>query len=305
MLRVRALTRGVYRFLDGRARVDRTGFRRHRQLMPRRDAGLGCSHRADDTSRRYSSFSPTLHRPRHALQFGTRRLSDPRPPRPRTYQNLGASSATPQGRGAGNSAPTLKDDWNTRSCRRYQRELGVPRGIPSISTLASDMPRRTPSRLSGAIENNLITDSLCGTAAVLTQPSPEDPPPVRDVCARRAVVTLPRTVETARGRAAQGCPVWHIVIKPRLFAPTVDGVCAGASDGQRLSVASWHDPSATRTDLEREAGRVRRGTTRMRGSTQQGPDRNRGSVPCYVRLMSGEALLLQGDAASSRLLGGG
>ena len=103
-----------------------------------------------------------------------------------------------------------------------------------------------------AISNNLITeDQLWHLARYVRSLSPEEPPEVREVVrAARATAALPAGPDDSvwAGVDEQYIPlVGQIIVKPRWFAPTVDGVWIQAlHDGQRIALRlRWHDPSSS------------------------------------------------------------
>jgi DMSO reductase family type II enzyme heme b subunit len=204
-----------------------------------------------------------------------------------TYQKLECFKCHgQQGRGDGKSAPTLKDDWDHPIRAADLNESWKFRG----GSTAEEIYARLKTGLDGtpmpsfqeAIENKLITDEqLWHVAQYVRSLSPEQPPEVREVLRAPRVQALPRTVDDSAWGAAerQWVPVvGQIIVKPRWFAPTVDGVWVQAlHDGQRLAVrVSWHDPSSSPNPAWDEwLGRVAHTMTEVDSalSTQQGPDR--------------------------------
>jgi mono/diheme cytochrome c family protein len=191
-----------------------------------------------------------------------------------------------QGRGDGTSAPTLTDDWDFPIRAADLSESWEFRGGNTVEQIyarmrtgldGSPMPSFTD-----AIESRLITDQeLWHIAQYVRSLSPEEPPQVREVLRARRVEVLPRAVDDTGWAAAerQWVPVvGQIIVKPRWFAPTVDGIWVQAlHDRQSLTVRlTWHDPSSSPSPAWDEwLGRVARTMTDADGaiSTQQGPDR--------------------------------
>jgi DMSO reductase family type II enzyme heme b subunit len=191
-----------------------------------------------------------------------------------------------QGRGDGPSAPTLKDDWDYPIRAADLSESWTFRGGNTVEQIYARMKTGldgTPMpSFQEAIENRLITDQqLWRVAQYVRSLSPEDQPEVREVLRARRVETLPRSVDDSLWAAAdrQWVPVvGQIIVKPRWFAPAVDGIWVQAlHDGQRLTMRlSWHDQSSSPHPAWDEwLGRVARTMTDADGpiSTQQGPDR--------------------------------
>jgi mono/diheme cytochrome c family protein len=191
-----------------------------------------------------------------------------------------------QGRGDGTSAPTLKDDWEHPIRAADLSESWKFRGGNTVEEIYARMKTGldgTPMpSFQESIENKLITDEqLWHVAQYVRSLSPERPPEVREVLRAPRASALPRTVDDSAWAAAerQWVPVvGQIIVKPRWFAPTVDGVWVQAlHDGQRLAVRlSWHDPSSSPNPAWDEwLGRVARTMTDVDGavSTQQAADR--------------------------------
>ena len=227
-----------------------------------------------------------------------------------TYQKLECFKCHGQaGRGDGNSAPTLKDDWDFPIRAADLSEAWKFRGGNTVEQIYARMKTGldgTPMpSFQEAIENKLITDEqLWHVAQYVRSLSPEKPPEVREVLRAPRVQTIPRTVDDSAWAAAerQWVPVvGQIIVKPRWFAPTVDGIWVQAlHDGQRLAVRlSWHDPSSSPNPAWDEwLGRVARTMTDADGpvSTQQGPDRLAVQFPIAYGEGAEKPYFLQGSA---------
>ncbi|MCH8936138.1 MAG: c-type cytochrome [Gemmatimonadetes bacterium] len=159
-----------------------------------------------------------------------------------------------QGRGDGNSAPELTDDWGFPVRTADLSENWNFNGGGTVDDIYIRM--RTgldgtpmPSN-SDVIDAGIITDEqLWRIAQYVRSLSPDEAPQPRDVVrAARFEGALPSGPED---------PLWdnvepyyipmvgQIVIKPRWFAPTVDGIWVRAAhDGRNLAVKlTWNDPS--------------------------------------------------------------
>ncbi|MFN2565802.1 MAG: c-type cytochrome [Gemmatimonadaceae bacterium] len=204
-----------------------------------------------------------------------------------TYQKLECFKCHgQQGRGDGTSAPTLTDDWDFPIRAADLTESWKFRGGNTVEQIYARMRTGldgTPMpSFTDAIQSRLITDEqLWHVAQYVRSLSPEEPPRVREVLRARRIEALPRAVDDSAWADVerQWVPVvGQIIVKPRWFAPTVDGVWVQAlHDGQRLAVRlTWHDPSASPSPAWNEwLGRIARTMTDADGpiSTQQGPDR--------------------------------
>lgn len=159
------------------------------------------------------------------------------------------------GRGDGSSAPTLTDDWDFPI---RAADLSEPWLFNGGSTV-EEIYRRMLTGLDGTpmpsfsdvIESGIISDEqLWRVAQYVRSLGPERiPPRVREVI--RAVL-LPEGLPTApddtlwsRAERAYIPLVGQIIVKPRWFAPRVDGIWVQAvHDGSDLVLRlTWHDPS--------------------------------------------------------------
>jgi DMSO reductase family type II enzyme heme b subunit len=204
-----------------------------------------------------------------------------------TYQKLECFKCHgQQGRGDGNSAPTLTDDWDFPIRAADLTESWKFRGGSTVeqiyARLRTGLDGTPMPSFQEAVENRLITnENLWQLAQYVRSLSPEEPPRVREVLRARRVERLPSAVTDSAWEAAE--PQWvpvvgQIIVKPRWFAPTVDGIWVQAThDGQRLAMRlSWNDPSSSPSGPWDEwLGRVARSMTDADGAIapQQGPDR--------------------------------
>lgn len=190
------------------------------------------------------------------------------------------------GRGDGTSAPTLTDDWeqpifaaDLSASWRFNGGSSVRDIYARLRTGLDGTPM--PS-FSDVIDSKIITDEqLWRVAQYVRSLSPEEPPPVRDVIrARLADGALPRGPDDttwARAEAYYVPLVGQIVIKPRWFAPAVEGVWVQAiHDGTSLALrVTWHDRSRSPDPSWDEwVGRIRHAMTEVDGvpAASQGAD---------------------------------
>ena len=158
------------------------------------------------------------------------------------------------GRGDGTSAPTLTDDWdhpiravNLATSWRFNGGSTVEDIYARLRTGLDGTPM--PS-FSDAVESKVVSDEdLWRVAQYVRSLSPEEPPAVREVIrAGRVEGALPSgPADSSWARAERYfVPLTaQIIVKPRWFAPTVDGVWVqGLHDGNRLALRlTWPDPS--------------------------------------------------------------
>lgn len=158
------------------------------------------------------------------------------------------------GRGDGHSAPTLKDDFGNPIRAADLTQNWTFNGGPTVD----DIYRRLRTGLDGTpmpsfsdqIDAHVITeDDLWRVAAFVRSLSPEEQPRVRDVVnAVRIEGPLPAGPDDsawARTDLYYFPLVAQVILKPRWFAPTVNGVWVQAMhNGRRLALrVTWHDPS--------------------------------------------------------------
>ncbi len=158
------------------------------------------------------------------------------------------------GRGDGQSAPTMEDDAKNPIRPADLTEPWFFNGGPTVE----DIYRRLRTGLDGTpmptfsdlIESKFMTDSdLWDVALYVRSLAPEKLPQVRDVVKASEVTgNLPNSPADSAWSAAEPfyIPlVGQIILKPRWFAPTVDGVWVQAlHNGNELALrVSWNDPS--------------------------------------------------------------
>ncbi len=204
-----------------------------------------------------------------------------------------------QGRGDGTSAPTLTDDWDYPI---RAADLTEPWNFNGGSSV-EDIYRRMRTGLDGtpmpsytdAVDAGVITDEqLWQVAQYVRSLSPAEPPRVREVV-RAFLVEGELPVEPADSAWAQTeafhVPlVGQVVVKPRWFAPRVDGVWVRAMhNGERLAMHfTWNDPSQSPDSSWQEwLDRMARSMTDVDApvQTEQGADRFHVQVP--MRLVDG------------------
>ena len=193
-----------------------------------------------------------------------------------------------QGRGDGTSAPTLVDDWDAPIRAADLSENWHFNGGGSVeqiyTRLRTGLDGTPMPTFSDAVEAGLVTDDqLWQLAHYVRSLSPGETPRVREVVRAMRVdagelPAGPNDSTWARTEAAYIPLVGQIVVKPRWFAPTVDGVWVQAMhDGSRLAMRLvWHDPSRSPDPAWDEwLGRVRTVLTDIDGAlaTTQGADR--------------------------------
>jgi len=198
----------------------------------------------------------------------------------------------PTGRGDGTSAPTLTDDWDhpiraadlTRAWR-FNGGASVEQIYARLRTGLDGTPM--PS-FSDAIASNVLTEEqLWRVAQYVRSLSPEREPEVREVIRAALAAELPADVGDSAWNAVEPAYVplvGQIVVKPRWFSPTVDGVWVQAlHDGERVALRLvWHDPSRSPDPAWDEwLGRVAATMSDADGAlpTAQGPDRLHVQLP--------------------------
>ncbi len=191
------------------------------------------------------------------------------------------------GRGDGTSAPEQTDDWGFPIRPADLSENWNFNGGGSVEDIY--MRLRTgldgtpmPSQ-SDAIEAEFITEEqLWRTAQYVRSLSPEEPPAVRDVIrAARIEGNLPAAPQDAAWEQAEPYYVplvGQIIVKPRWFAPAVDGIWVQAlHNGESLAVKlTWHDQTASPdADWDIYFQGVVQAMTDVDGPhmSEQGPDR--------------------------------
>jgi DMSO reductase family type II enzyme heme b subunit len=190
------------------------------------------------------------------------------------------------GRGDGPSAPTLTDDWDHPIRAADLSESWHFTGGSSVGEiyvrLRTGLDGTPMPSFADAVDAGLISDEqLWSVARYVRSLSPEEPPEVREVVrAGRVEGSLPASPDDSAWRAAEAhyVPlVGQIVVKPRWFTPTVDGIWVQAlHDGERLALLlRWHDPSRSPdASWDEWLDRMRRTVTDADGALAgpQGPD---------------------------------
>lgn len=158
-----------------------------------------------------------------------------------------------EGRGDGQSAPTLKDDFDhpIRAADLHKSwTFNGGRTVEQIYTrLRTGLDGTPMPSFADAVDANVVTDEELWHVAQYVQSLSPEPPQVREVVrAHLAEGALPQSPDDTTWNAVERfwIPlVGQIIIKPRWFAPMVDGVWVQAlHDGRTLSMRfTWHDPS--------------------------------------------------------------
>ena len=211
-------------------------------------------------------------------------------------------------RGDGTSAQTLKDDWGHPIRAADLTESWKFRGGSTVeqiyTRLRTGLDGTPMPSFTDALENKLITDEqLWHVAQYVRSLSPKESPSVREVVRAKLVTALPAAPDDSTWNTAERYwvpVVGQIVVKPRWFAPTVDGVWVQAlHDKQRLALrVTWHDPSRSPAPPWDEwLGRVSQTMSDADGalSTQQGPDRLTIEFPQALTDESQRPYFLQGS----------
>ena len=160
-----------------------------------------------------------------------------------------------QGRGDGESAPTLNDDTGFPIYAADLTENWTFNGGGSVEeiyrVLRTGLDGTPMPTFADIVDAGVITDEqLWGLAHYVRSLSPEETPEVREVVSARRITgaTVPETVSDEAWQDVE--PIYvplvgQIVVKPRWFNPRVGGVWVQAlHDGQELALlVSWTDPS--------------------------------------------------------------
>jgi cytochrome c oxidase cbb3-type subunit 2 len=189
------------------------------------------------------------------------------------------------GRGDGKSAPTLKDDWGHPIHAQDLTENWKFRGGNDVQAiymrLRTGLDGTPMPSFADAIEQKLITDDQLWHLAAYVKTLSPAAPAVREVVRASLATSLPATPDDRAWDQAERYwipVVGQVIAKPRMFAPTVDGVWVQAMhDGKRLALRlSWSDPSPSPAPAWNE-WLARLDTTLSAADgplpTQQGPDR--------------------------------
>jgi DMSO reductase family type II enzyme heme b subunit len=157
------------------------------------------------------------------------------------------------GRGDGQSAPTLVDDWDQPIRAADLSESWNFNGGSTVqqiyARLRTGLDGTPMPSFSDVIDAQVITDEqLWRVAQYVRSLSPEHPPRPSDVMRAAAVAGLPAAPDDSAWSEAERYYVplvGQIVAKPRWFAPAVNAVWVQAlHDGQTLALRlTWHDRS--------------------------------------------------------------
>ncbi|HEX7120324.1 MAG TPA: c-type cytochrome [Longimicrobiales bacterium] len=158
------------------------------------------------------------------------------------------------GRGDGPSAPTQEDDRGFPIRPADLTENWHFNGGGEVEDiymrLRTGLDGTPMPSFSDLITSGFMTDEqLWHLAQYVRSLSPEEPPRVRDVIrAAQVEGALPTSPEDSAWAAAERFYVplvGQVIVEPRWFAPTVDGVWVQAlHDGDELALrVTWHDPS--------------------------------------------------------------
>lgn len=216
-----------------------------------------------------------------------------------------------QGRGDGASAPTLKDDYghpikaaNLAEHWKFNGGATIEQIYTRLRTGLDGTPM--PS-FTDAMESKVVTDEqLWQLAQYVRSLSPEKDPEVREVV-RAALAKGALPAGPSDSAWSQADRFWiplvgQIVVKPRWFAPSIDGVWVQAlHDGKQLSMrVSWDDPSRSPDAPWNEwLGRIRKTVTAIDSipiDSAQGPDRLTIQFPTRITDDAERPYFLGGDA---------
>lgn len=156
------------------------------------------------------------------------------------------------GRGDGPSAPTLEDDWDLPIRAADLTEGWNFNGGYTTEAIFS----RLMTGLNGApmpsfadlIDAEFMTEEQLWRVAQFVEGLSPETPEVREVVRAALVETLPATVDDPAWNQIERFYVplvGQVIVEPRWFAPTVDGVWVQAAhDGERVALRLiWNDPS--------------------------------------------------------------
>ncbi|HUF27936.1 MAG TPA: c-type cytochrome [Gemmatimonadaceae bacterium] len=193
-----------------------------------------------------------------------------------------------EGRGDGASAPTLTDDWNAPIRAADLTENWHFNGGGSVeeiyARLRTGLDGTPMPTFTDAVEGGIITDEqLWRVAQYVRSLSPARAPAVREVVRAYRIDdgSLPSSPTDSAWAGIERfyIPlVGQIIVRPRWFAPSVDGVWVQAvHDDTTLALRLvWHDPSRSPDPSWDEwLERVRAVHTEVDGppAATQGPDR--------------------------------
>ncbi len=190
------------------------------------------------------------------------------------------------GRGDGQSAPTLKDDWDQPIRAADLSESWSFNGGSTVeqiyTRLRTGLDGTPMPSFSDAIDANVITDEqLWRVAQYVRGLSPREPPRPQDVIRAGMVARLPAGPDDSAWATVEPAYVplvGQIVVRPRWFAPAVNVVWVQAlHDGQALALRiTWHDRSRSPDPgWDEWLGRMRDATSDGDAPVagEQGPDR--------------------------------
>ena len=157
------------------------------------------------------------------------------------------------GRADGPSAPTLKDDFNNPIRPADLSQNWMFNGGPTVEDiyhrLRTGLDGTPMPSFSDQVDAHVLTDGdLWRVAHYIRSLSPEEAPRVRDVVNAQKTATLPSGPNDSAWSGVDRFYfplVGQVILKPRWFSPTVNGVWVQAvHDGQSLALrVTWHDPS--------------------------------------------------------------
>ncbi|MEO6445153.1 MAG: c-type cytochrome [Gemmatimonadaceae bacterium] len=216
-----------------------------------------------------------------------------------------------EGRGDGTSSPTLKDDYDhpIRAANLSQHwKFNGGATVEQIYTrLRTGLDGTPMPSFTDAMESEVVTDEqLWQVAQYVRSLGPEKDPVVREVVraaqVEGALPTSPSDSAWAEVEAFWIPLVGQIILKPRWFAPTVDGVWVQAlHDSKQLVMrVSWDDPSRSPdTPWDEWLGRIRQTMTAVDSipiDAAQGPDRLTVQFPTKVTDDAERPYFLGGDS---------
>jgi DMSO reductase family type II enzyme heme b subunit len=213
------------------------------------------------------------------------------------------------GRGDGPSAPTLTDDWDhpIRAANLTQGWTfnGGGEAGDIFARLRTGLDGTPMPSFSDVIDAGVITEEQLWRVAQYVRSLTPERPRVREVIrAARVATALPAGPDDAAWQEIDPAfvpLVGQIVVRPRWFAPRVEGVWVRAAhDGASLALlVTWSDPSASPDAAWQEwIDRMAATMTDVDGapSTTQGPDRLHVQFPLRRESGMERPYFLGGDA---------
>lgn len=228
----------------------------------------------------------------------------------RVYQTLRCFECHGQaGRGDGTSVPTFADDAGFPLPASDLTEGWHFKGGGSVEQiylrLYTGLDGTPMPSFGGQIESKVISDEqLWRLAQYVRSLSPEREPEVSQMIHVPAVTgPLPTTPDDAAWNAVDAHYVplaGQIIVKPRWFVPSVDGLWLRAvHDGTRLALRlTWHDPSRSPDPaFEPWVARLVKTVAAVDGSipSTQGPDRVAVTFPTQLEPDTLRGYFLSGD----------